>query len=112
MENTKITLKNKEGIEYILEYNRLSVQQMERMGFSLEDVTRKPMTMFPLMFRGAFLANCRFVKEKEITEIYDNIKNREKLHNTLMTMISECYETLTDSDEGTDTKGNVDWEIV
>lgn len=110
MQNTKIVLKNKEGIEYILEYNRLSVQQIERMGFSLEDVTRKPMTMFPLMFRGAFLANCRFVKEKEITELYDSMKNKEKLHNALMNMISECYETLTESDENSE--GNIDWEIV
>lgn len=110
MQNTKIVLKNKEGIEYILEYNRLSVQQIERLGFSLEDITKKPMTMFPLMFRGAFLANCRFVKEKEITELYDNMKNKEKLHNALMNMISECYETLTES-EG-DSEGNVDWEIV
>lgn len=110
MQNTKIVLKNKEGIEYILEYNRLSVQQIERMGFSLEDVTKKPMTMFPLMFRGAFLANCRFVKEKEITELYDGMKNKEKLHNALMNMISECYETLTESDENSE--GNIDWEIV
>ena len=111
MQNTRIMLKNKEGKEYILEYNRQSVQQIERIGFSLEDVTKKPMTMFPLMFRGAFLVNCRYVKEKEINELYDNMKNKSELHNALMNMISECYETLADSEEE-DAEGNVGWEIV
>ena len=110
MQNTRIMLKNKEGKEYVLEYNRQSVQQIERLGFSIDEIGKKPMTMFPLMFRGAFLVNCRYVKEKEINEIYDKMKKKDELHNTLVTMISECYETLTDSDE--DAEGNVGWEIV
>ena len=76
MENTKITLRNKEGKEYILEYNRESVQQIEKIGFSLNDLTKKPMTMFPLLFRGAFIKNCRFVKEKEINEIYEKFPKK------------------------------------
>lgn len=110
MQNTKIMLKNKEGKEYILEYNRQSVQQIERLGFSIEDVSKKPMTMFPLMFRGAFLKNCRYVKEKEINELYDKMTKKDELHSVLINMITECYETLTEN-EG-DAEGNVGWEIV
>lgn len=111
MENTKITFK-KDGKEYILEYNRQSVQQIEKLGFTIEDVSRKPMTMFPLMFRGAFLANHKYVKEKEIEEIYDNIRKKDELHVTLINMITECYETLSDNNKETENEGNVDWEIV
>lgn len=111
MQNTRIMVKNKEGKEYVLEYNRQSVQQLERLGFSIEDVSKKPMTMFPLLFRGAFLVNCRFVKEKEINELYDNMKNKAELHNTLINMVTECYETLTDNDEEAN-EGNAGWEIV
>lgn len=111
MENTKIMMKNKDGKEYILEYNRQSVQQIERLGFSIEDVSKKPMLMFPLMFRGAFIANCRYVKEKEINELYEKMNKKDELHSALINMITECYESLTDSDED-ENEGNVDWEIV
>ena len=40
----------------------------------------------------------------------DKMKKKDELHNTLITMISECYESLTDSDE--DAEGNAGWEIV
>lgn len=110
MENTKMIIRNKEGQEYILEYNRDSIQQLERLGFSLNSVEDKPMTMFPLMFRGAFLKNHKFIKEKDIEEIYDRIKDKNDLHNRLMQMIAECYETLLVDD--TKNEGNADWEIV
>lgn len=111
MENTKKILRNKDGKEYILEYNRQSVQQIERLGFSIEDVRRQPMNMFPLMFRGAFLKNHKYVKEKEISEIYDKLPKKSELHNDLIVMITECYATLND-DENENAEGNADWEIV
>lgn len=112
MENTQIKLKNKKsGKEYILEYNRKTVQQIERLGFSINQASEKPMTMFPLMFRGAFLANHKYLKEKEIEEIYDGLKNKNELNEKLLTMITECYSTLLDGDEE-ENEGNVDWEIV
>ena len=110
MQNTRISMKNSEGKEYKLEYKRESVQQKERMGFSIEEVSKKPMLMFPLMFRGAFLKNCRWVKEKEIKELYEKMKKKDELHSALMNMINECYESLMDSEENSE--GNVDWEIV
>lgn len=111
MENTKMILKNKEGKEYILEYNRQSVQQIEKMGFSIGDVEKRPMTMFPLIFRGAFIKNHKYIKETEISEIYDKIGKKSELHNRLLDMITECYMTLGDNEDEND-EGNVDWEIV
>ena len=111
MENTKIILKSKEGKEYILEYNRQSVQQIEKMGFSIEEISKKPMTMFPLMFRGAFIKNHKYIKDSEITEIYDKISKKSVLHDRLMDRISECYISLSDKEDA-DNEGNADWEIV
>lgn len=110
MENTKIVIKKNEN-EYILEYNRQSIQQMEKIGFSINEIENKPMLMFPLLFRGAFIKNHSFVKEKEINEIYDKIKRKTELHEKLMEMISECYKELVD-DNAEDKEGNVDWEIA
>lgn len=112
MENTKIIIKKNDN-EYILEYNRQSVQQMEKLGFSIKEIDTKPMIMFPLLFRGAFIKNHSFVKEKEITEIYEKIKRKNELHEKLMDMISECYTSLLDDNKDSDDKeGNVDWEIA
>lgn len=112
MENTKKILKNnKTGEEYILEYDRESVQQIEKLGFSINEVENKPMIMFPLMFRGAFIKNHKYIKDKEINEIYDKIKNKTALFHDVMQMITECYETLISDSEEND-EGNADWEIV
>lgn len=112
MENTKKILKNKEGKEYILEYNRKSVQQIEKLGFSLNQAADKPMTMFPLMFRGAFLAHHKYMKDKEIEEIYDAIKDKSVLHENLLNMITECYTSLLDEETNGEDEGNADWEII
>lgn len=111
MENTKITLRNKQGKEYILEYNRQSVQQIEKIGFSINDIDSKPMTMFPLMFRGAFIANHKYLKEKEIMEIYENFPKKNDLHAKLIDMITECYLSLSDN-ENAGNEGNADWEMI
>lgn len=111
MENTKISLKKGEQ-EYILEYNRQSVQQIEKMGFSINKIEDNPMIMFPLLFRGAFIKNHAFVKEKEINEIYSKMKKKKELHEKLLEMISETYNELLSDNESDDKEGNVDWEIV
>lgn len=110
MENTKMIIRNKDGQEYILEYDRDAVQQIEKLGFSINDIDSKPMTMFPLMFRGAFIKNHKYIKEKEVKNIYDKINKKSELHNRLIEMITECYLSLSDKD--TDNEGNADWEIV
>jgi len=90
---------------YTLEYTRNSVRQMERSGFVLEELDRKPMTMIPAMFAGAFLAHHPFVKQDKIEEIYGQLKNKAKLLETLTEMFGEPYETLIDDSN----EGNADW---
>ena len=55
---SKIVLTH-EKKEYVLEYSRQSVKQMEGQGFVLGEITNKPMTMIPMLFSGAFIKNCK-----------------------------------------------------
>lgn len=101
----------KDGQKYVLEYTRESVALMERQGFSVEELTTKPMLMLPLAFQGLFYKNHKRVNKTFVDEVYDNFKDKEKLLEAIATMLDECYSSLTDNSEE-DNKGNIDWKIV
>ena len=105
-----VQLFEKDGQKYVLEYTRESVALMERQGFSVEELTTKPMLMLPLAFQGLFYKNHRRVNKTFVDEVYDNFKDKEKLLEAIATMLEECYSSLTDNKE--DDKGNIDWKIV
>lgn len=109
--NTKIKFAYKD-VPYTLEYNRASIKQLESAGFVLENFMQTPMSSIELAFRGAFLANHRNTasNEKLITEIYDNMGDKEKLVDKLIEMIGETYETLLSNNE--DKEGNIKWDIA
>jgi hypothetical protein len=94
--------------QYELEYNRQSVKMMEGQGFSLEEITSKPMTMIPLLFQGAFLKNCKGIKRALIDEIFEGISDKTSLMEALVEMYADTISTLTDDNSG----GNVSWELV
>ena len=96
-----------EGKKYCLEYSRRTVEQLERQGFSIADIERKPMLTLPTLFAGAFLKNHRKVKMDTIDRIFEKIANKSDLLNKLAEMYNEPLETLLDESE--DTEGNVDW---
>lgn len=110
--NTKIKF-TKNDKEYVLEYTRETISTLEKMGFDVNKLTSQPMTMLPLAFKGLFFKNHRFIKEKEIEEIYEQFKDRNKLLETIGTMLAETYNSLQENvDEDGNDKGNIDWEIV
>jgi hypothetical protein len=88
--------------EYILEYTRESVKQMEREGFVANDIVEKPMNTLPKLFAGAFKAHHKFdVKQKTIDEIFELFSNKHALVEKLAKMYAEPMETLMDGvDEG------------
>lgn len=104
---SKIVL-NYEKKEYVLEYNRQSVKQMEGQGFILEELATKPMTMIPMLFSGAFIKNCRGTKRAVIDEIYEGIGDKASLMEALMEMYAETLSTLTDGNG----EGNVTWTLT
>ena len=105
--NTKINL-TYNGVDYTLEYSRMTIKMIESEGFELDKFSKQPMTMIDLAFRGAFYKNHRRVSQTLVEEIYSQSPDKEKLIDNITTMITECYNSLmSDSSEG-----NVKWEVV
>lgn len=96
------------GKEYILEFDRDSITYLEKIGFGLDKYSAQPMTQIPLLFKGAFIKHQKWIKDKEVNEIFDNIKNRNELMAALVEMVGESYESLVKDND----KGNAKWEIV
>jgi hypothetical protein len=98
-----------EGKEYTLEFTRESIKQMEREGFVLDDVVRKPMSTLPVFFAGAFKAHHKFdTKQKKIEEMFERFTNKEALFSKLLDMYQYPMETLIDNETN---EGNaIAWE--
>lgn len=105
--NKQLRFTTNDGKEYVLEFTRKTVEQMERQGFIATQITEKPMTTLPTLFAGAFLANHRWVKKDEIDEIFSKLKNKQELIGKLAEMYNEPIMTLVDEPEAAE--GNLDW---
>jgi len=97
------------GVTYTLEYTRKSVEMMEKQGFIADDVEKKPMTMLPALFAGAFLAHHRFVKREIIDNIYKKLTHKDKLIEKLVEMYNEPIMTLLTEPEQEGNEGNLSW---
>lgn len=93
--------------EYVLEFTRKTVEMMEKQGFIAEDARTKPMTTLPALFKGAFLANHRFVKDETIDAIYTKLPNKGELIGKLAEMYNEPIMTLMEEPE--ESEGNLIW---
>ncbi len=96
------------GVSYTLEYTRDTIRQMERQGFSIQDFERKPMTILPQMFAGAFLAHHKSVSADVIDSIFKKMPDKSKLLEKLGEMYSEPLQTLLSEPE--DNEGKVEWD--
>lgn len=105
--NKKIEF-NYNGKDYVLEYNRKSIEYIERQGFSISQLAEKPMSMLPMAFSGLFFKNHKNTRQSEIDEIYDNFKNKDMLINTIAEMLNEAYSSLQDDNQ----EGNIEWKVV
>ena len=104
--NTQIHFTYKD-VPYTLEYNREAIRAMENEGFVVSDFVKSPAMSLDIAFKGAFLKNHRKINLKLIEEIYEHMKNKEELAQTLIEMIAACYDTLLD-----DSKGNIEWSTA
>lgn len=98
-----------DGMTYTLEYNRKSVETLERQGFVAEDVQRKPVTLLPVLFAGAFLMHHRFVKREVIDRIYSRLGKKDELIQKLVEMYNEPIMALLDDPEQEADGGNLTW---
>lgn len=98
-----------DGKEYTLEFTRRTVKQMEDEGFVAQDIDRKPMTLLPALFAGAFKAHHRFVKQDVIDEIYKGMPRKEELVGKLAEMYNDPIAALMEEPDDKSVK-NVEWE--
>ena len=98
------------GVIYTLEYTRKTVEMMEKQGFIAADVEKKPMTLLPALFAGAFLAHHRFVKPDVINGIYTRMNHKDELIRCLVEMYNEPLVALLDEPEQGDEEGNLSWK--
>lgn len=95
------------GKEYVLEFTRRTVSEMERKGFIASEVEAKPMTTLPALFEGAFLAHHRFEKKEVMNAIFNKMTNKEELIGKLAEMYNEPILALVEEPE--ENEGNVEW---
>ena len=98
------------GVTYTLEYTRKTVEMMERQGFVADDVVKKPMTLLPALFAGAFLAHHRFVKRDVIDNLYARLTHKDELISHLVEMYNDPLVTLLEDPEQEDGEGNLSWK--
>lgn len=103
--------------DFVLEYSRNAVKQMEQQGFVLEEISRQPMNMIPLLVYGAFIKHNRGIKRDLVNEIYEHIADKvgtdgeSGFIQTLLEMYAETVNVLTDNspvDEG----NAATWKVV
>ena len=98
------------GVTYTLEFTRKTIELMEKKGFVAADMERKPMTLLPALFAGAFLAHHRFVKRDVIDAIYAKLNHKDELIGALVEMYNEPLMALLDEPEQENDEGNLSWK--
>lgn len=98
------------GVTYTLEFTRKTIELMEKNGFVAADMERKPMTLLPALFAGAFLAHHRFVKCDVIDAIYAKLNHKDELIGALVEMYNEPLMALLDEPEQENDEGNLSWK--
>ena len=110
--STKITV-TYNNIDYILEYSRNAVKQMEQQGFVLDQIGEKPMTMVPLLVYGAFMKHNKGIKRNLVDEIYEHIVDKfgDESDGFILEMYAETVSTLTGNKSPDE--GNVaTWKVI
>ena len=93
---------------YVLEFSRKTVSALENSGFVLQDALKKPATLFPQLFAGAFAMHHPRMKEEKINTIYKDLAEKDELFAALV----ECYQAPLNAmfDEPEDETKKVHWK--
>lgn len=103
-----------DGKTYELAYNRKTVMQMDKAGFSLQKLQDgiEPLTQQKILFDSAFLAKenpKKRINGKVLDEIWDSVDDKVGLLTELFEMYAETYETLAVK-ATEDSEKNATWE--
>ena len=97
-----------DGTPYTLEFTRRTVKDMEATGFKLADIKNKPMTAYPILFRGAFNCHHKRLDEATTNGIYASLTDKEGLIEKLVEMYVDTMNTL--FEEPGKNEKNVQWK--
>lgn len=97
---TQITLRDKQGNTYTLEFNKRTVKAMERNGFKMD--TDYPYTMVDDLFRGAFQMHHKGMMRERIEEIWAAQTKKEDLLTALIQIYNAPMEEMMSDAEGED----------
>ena len=103
----RLILTDKQGNKYTLEFNRMTVDRMQRSGFVL-DTDRLQMCVTDLV-TGAFRMHHRGMEWKEIEKVWKDQTHRDELLKKLVEMFYAPTIDLMGSDEQTGEDENPTW---
>ena len=93
-----------DNTEYTLEFTRRTVKDMESEGFSIRAMRDRPVTLYPVLFAGAFKCHHRGIKKETIDHIYNRLPNKEDLAESLLVMYNSAVDTLFEEPEDNEKK--------
>lgn len=108
---SKLIIRDKEGVQYTLEFNARIVKNMERRGFKID--TDYPVTMIDDLFLGAFQMHHKGMTPERAKEIWKFQKGKDELLGILTKLYMKPLEDMMAEDESEDNgDGNPTWETV
>lgn len=107
---TRITLKDREGNVYTLEFNARVVKSMERKGFKMD--TEHPLTMIEDLFLGAFQMHHKGIMPDRVKEIWKEQSKKDDLLSALIRLYMKPLEDMMSDAEGEDENADPTWETA
>lgn len=104
-----IIVKDNNGKEYKLDFNRKTVVSMENNGFKLD--LEAPNSMIGNLFYGAFQMYHKRIEREFVMKIWEQQSNKEKLLTALVKMYQKPLEDLMAEPEDADEE-NPTWKEV
>lgn len=102
-----ITIKDSNGKEYSLEFNRRTVESMEDSGFKLN--LDAPNTMIDRLFYGAFQMHHRRIDREQVRKIWDVQSHKSELLTALVKAYQKPLDDLMAEPEDADPE-NPTWK--
>ncbi len=96
--------------QYTLEFTKDTVRKTENMGFKVRELFDYPANNIPILFRGAFLANHKWLQVSVIDEMYEDLPNKDELINKLYEMYNEPIQALVGLEEDANKGKKSKWE--
>lgn len=83
-----------DGQDYVLEFNRYSIKQIEAKGFNVDKLSEKLVTNIELLFHGAFIKNHALVKQRQANDIFNKLQEEYDTSDLLDVLVDLYMDAL------------------